>query len=326
MVSRNPVKLGYDEPLNLKFVNAERTLNVKLKHYVKESELLEFMPQVALSSWEKSPEVKFSDLQKAKTLRNVLTGKTLPAAKRFINFTWYFDHISMQEVTHILRQRGWTFVAQCSDTMSWRTRDILVPDAIMQSPDLYEDFKNAVYADFKVYAALADTREVNLMDARHVLPRAASTFYWVQCNMQDAMAFIYDRISVEFQPQLDNIMAYQMALQIEKAYPLATGIFDLDKVASYYPSMIYDHGRTYPPREKARKMIPDDVYENLDFAYDKVRNEYRGTNKPKQSAYEEVRDALFKEVEDIRIKNRMAIKKQYGVTLEELDNMPSYID
>ena len=201
----------------------------------------------------------------------------------------------------------------------------MVPDGIMNSPELYERFKKLANEAVNLYADALDTREVSLLDSRRALIRAMSTFYWVHNDFQSAQKFIYDRLSEEFQPQEDNVIAMQMALQIEKAYPLATGIFDLDRVDAFYLSMITDHGRTFQPRPLAKKRIPDEMLDELDFAYDKQRNEYRGTSKPDQSAFEKFKKNAIEELKDIENDNRKLVKDKYGIALDELDAMPSIV-
>lgn len=325
MVSKNPVYLGYDDPVNLKFENAIEALDIKLRSCTPEDELLDTVVRAVLSTWEEGPDTEISDIQKVRTLRNVFKGNTIPAAKRFINMTWSFNNISMQEVTHILRYQTWDFIAQCSDTISWRDKTVLVPDGIMNSPELYERFKKLANEAVNLYADALDTREVSLLDSRRALIRAMSTFYWVHNDFQSAQKFIYDRLSEEFQPQEDNVIAMQMALQIEKAYPLATCIFDLDRVDAFYLSMITDHGRTFQPRPLAKKRIPDEMLDELDFAYDKQRNEYRGTSKPDQSAFEKFKKNAIEELKDIENDNRKLVKDKYGIALDELDAMPSIV-
>jgi hypothetical protein len=87
MVSKNPVYLGYDDPVNLKFENAIEALDIKLRSCTPEDELLDTVVRAVLSTWEEGPDTEISDIQKVRTLRNVFKGNTIPAAKRFINMT-----------------------------------------------------------------------------------------------------------------------------------------------------------------------------------------------------------------------------------------------
>lgn len=314
--TKNPVNIHYDEPIAMLMLDSLDAIKVDLKYATPFEDLLNILPDAARSSWLETPDgyKDASEFDRLLELRRIFKGKTIPALKRYINLIWTFDGINMQVVTHLLRYQDWNFIAQCSDVANWRKRIATCPQAIASIPELYDRWKKNTVDAMQLYADAVDTRKIDILSARQIFPRNLTTFYWAHNNLQSCERFILDRSSIEYQPPEDNIVAFQMALAILKKYPVANGLFNIDKIAPYYKDLLETHNRTYRPREKADTFD----YGPDDFAYDKTRDEYIGDDEV--SLFLQKKQWYMDEIKKQEEINNQYLKEKFGYTNEELDN------
>src|SRR5690606_22859517 len=121
--------------------------------------------------------------------------------------------ISLQEVTHILRHRMATFSADCSGDKWWTHKDALVPNSIENSDEFYARYRKLVEDAKQLYCDMIDSKEISIMDARYILPRCLSTFYFMRIGLKDLIGFIKQRIDKQIQPETDNLIAYYMYIK-----------------------------------------------------------------------------------------------------------------
>lgn len=317
----NPIKfpqeIGFDKGTNTKFKNNLTSIKVKLIQSPSFEELLLNLPKWVKATWMESVNStdKMSIAERWAVAYDVFHGKTLPSAKETIQFVFEIDGISLQEVTHILRHRNASFSADCSADKWWSNKDCLIPYSIKNSPGKgleisNEDLKMLNYEDIpkddycsrykkltmlckELYSEMIDTREISILDARYILPRNLSTFYYMRMNLNDLINFLHQRIDRQIQPETDNIMAYQMYLELLRRYPVANGLIDIDEPARHYINTTRSGkcSNIYPPEENS------DLFEwnEKDFLYSKTRRFISGTNGGESMFYkflEEVREEI----------------------------------
>ena len=148
---------------------------------------------------------------------------------------------------------------------------------------------------------MIDSKKISIMDARYILPRCLETFYYVRMSLKDALHFIKQRIDKQIQPETDNIMAYQMYLEILKRYPVANGIIDI-----HAPSWFYIN--TARTGKATNLYFPDDDSDKFDwnehdFIYQCYRNEMNGTDYAPKNHFDELLHKVEEEIKAIEANN-----------------------
>lgn len=273
-----PQVIRFDEEPSTEFCNNLDSIKVQLLNAPSFEELKEYLPGFVKATWIDHPALldDMSSLDRDRIVRQVFFGKTLPTAQETIGFVWFIDGISIQEVTHILRYRGASFSADCSADKWWTHKRGLVPNAIEESPEFYARYMSLVEETKKLYCDMIDSREISILDARYILPRCLETFYYMRMNLKDTLHFINQRIDKQIQPETDNVIAYQMYLELLRNYPIANGLIDIHKPAMHYISQARsdDSSNIYPPDKDS------DIFEwnEKDFLYSKTRDKMNGTS------------------------------------------------
>jgi len=273
-----PQVIRFNEEPSTEFCNNLASIKVQLLNAPSIEELKEYLPGFVKATWIDHPALldDMSSLDRDRIVRQVFFGKTLPTAQETIGLVWFIDGISIQEVTHILRYRGASFSADCSADKWWTHKRGLVPNAIEESPEFYARYMSLVEETKKLYCDMIDSREISILDARYILPRCLETFYYMRMNLKDTLHFINQRIDKQIQPETDNVIAYQMYLELLRNYPIANGLIDIHKPAMHYISQARsdDSSNIYPPDKDS------DIFEwnEKDFLYSKTRNKMNGTS------------------------------------------------
>ena len=334
-----PQEIMFGKKESTKFKNNLDSISVKLIQGPSYKELLETLPKWVKATWMKGVDStdKLSAVQRWAVCYDVFHGKTLPSAKETINFVFQIDGISLQEVTHILRHRNASFSADCSADKWWTEKDCLVPYSIANSvgsskgfwddeldavsyDEIPNDNYNARYKKLtklckELYCDMIDTKEISILDARYILPRNLSTFYFMRMNLNDAINFIHQRIDRQIQPETDNVIAYQMYLEILRNYPFANEMIDLNEPARHYINTARSgkSSNIYPPEENS------DVFcwNIKDFIYGKVRDLVCGTGGGK-SYFSEYFKAVIATADHFEWINRRKCKSETGTKFEDM--------
>ena len=276
-VVKLPTGLGFDEPIKTEFHDHLDSIKTKLVSSPSLEELRNYIPDFCTATWAEQPFNKgsLSDYEKDKMIWMLFNGKLLPTAFETINCTFTIEGVDTQFVTHLIRHRAFSFSAQCTGDRSQRNDDAVVPHAIINSPEMYERYKKLVNDSKQLYADMVDTKEISVMDARHILPKCLSTFYWARGNIRDVMAFIKTRIDKQIQPTEDNVVAYYMWLELVRAYPMIVDCIDIHTPARYYISTARTGTGTnlYWPDEDSDEF----EYNENDFLYQSTRENLNGT-------------------------------------------------
>lgn len=273
--SELPMELMFGEKPETNFVNNLDAIKVKLINAPSFEELMGYLPEFIRATWNPTVDSlqNLSEVERLKLVKDVFFQKTLPTAMETIGFVWQLDGISIQEATHILRYRNASFSADCSADKFWHKRDALVPGAIQNCPEEYEEFKEAVNKCMESYMNLINTEKVSINDARMILPRCLDTFYYMRMSFSDTLHFIQQRKDTQMQPETDNVMSYQMYLALLEKYPILNGLVNFDEPNKQYLNVVEEHGRMYQPEEKNDKFDwhPDD------FMFKGTRKDMNGT-------------------------------------------------
>ena len=276
-VVKLPTGLGFNEPIKTEFHDHLDSIKTKLVSSPSLEELRNYIPDFCTATWAEQPFNKgsLSDYEKDKMIWMLFNGKLLPTAFETINCTFTIEGVDTQFVTHLIRHRAFSFSAQCTGDRSQRNDDAVVPHAIINSPEMYERYKQLVNDSKQLYADMVDTKEISVMDARHILPKCLSTFYWARGNIRDVMAFIKTRIDKQIQPTEDNVVAYYMWLELVRAYPMIVDCIDIHTPARDYISTARTGTGTnlYWPDEDSDEF----EYNENDFLYQSTRENLNGT-------------------------------------------------
>ena len=151
-----------------------------------------------------------------------------------LGFTFRLSGMSFQEVTHIIRHRAGTFAAQCTGDRDLRDDDAVIPEPVENSPEFLARWKKIVEDSKQLYADMTDSKVVSMMDARMILPKCMTSFYYMRLPLKELIGFIYQRQDVQIQPEADNIMALKMAVEVCKVIPEFTTVLDFNKPDMHY--------------------------------------------------------------------------------------------
>ena len=305
-VVKLPTGLGFDEQIKTEFHDHLDSIKTKLVSSPSLEELRNYIPDFCTATWAEQPFNKgsLSDYEKDKMIWMLFNGKLLPTAFETINCTFTIEGVDTQFVTHLIRHRAFSFSAQCTGDRSQRNDDAVVPHAIINSPEMYERYKQLVNDSKQLYADMVDTKEISVMDARHILPKCLSTFYWARGNIRDVMAFIKTRIDKQIQPTEDNVVAYYMWLELVRAYPMIVDCIDIHTPARYYISTARTGTGTnlYWPDEDSDEF----EYNENDFLYQSTRENLNGTEGGRNTFME-----IIKSIDEEIIKLRQQAHERY---------------
>lgn len=279
------------------FLNNLDSIKVELLNFPRIEDMNWFVPDFANATWNKHSHssTESGDYNASKYIKDSINGIVLPTLLETINLTFLIDGIDLTTVTHILRYRTASFSADCSADKLWNERPALVPSAVQNSDSIYEKYKIATEMCKQVYCDIINSKEISIMDARSILPRNLSTFYFMNISLKDVLHFLNQRIDKQIQPEVDNILAYKMYLEILKAYPFLHGIVDVRKPAYHFIKQANTTGATnlYWPDEDS------DIFEwnPESFVYQRLRNTLNGTNENAENHFEQLKLELWKEID-----------------------------
>ena len=233
-----PMDLKFDQPVTTVFRNNLRALNTELIDAPTTEQARNVAWHYVKATWADNPETITTDnvptAVKSKNLLDVLQFRALPTPMECLGFTFRLSGLSFQEVTHIIRHRAGSFAAQCTGDRDLRDDDAVIPESVENSPEYLERYQQIVHDAKQLYADMTDSKVVSMMDARMILPKCMTSFYYMRLNLKDLIGFVRQRQDVQIQPAADNILAAQMAIAACKAVPELTQVFNFDKPDFHY--------------------------------------------------------------------------------------------
>lgn len=318
-----PIAFSFDEKPSTVYKNNVEAIKVKLVGAPTLLQIARFLPDFVLATFAKEPlSEEFQELETfadeakaeekaAKYLYETMKGERLPTALETVQLTFCIDGISIQEATHIIRQRLASFSADCSGEKSWAEKDALVPSSIENSPEFYERWKQIVEDSKELYCDMINSKEISIMDARTILPRCLKTFYFMSMPLNVALAFIRQRVDKQIQPETDNVIAYQMLTELCKIYPFISKVIDIHQPAKYYVKTLRSGTNSimYAPDKDS------DIAEfnSSDIAYgERTRAEINGTDKKLAEQYRPF-IKILEETDKALEEARKYSEKYYGI-------------
>lgn len=318
-----PIAFSFDEKPSTVYKNNVEAIKVKLVGAPTLLQIAQFLPDFVLATFAKEPlSEEFQELETsadeanaeekaAKYLYETMKGERLPTALETVQLTFCIDGISIQEATHIIRQRLASFSADCSGEKSWAEKDALVPSSIENSPEFYERWKQIVEDSKELYCDMINSKEISIMDARTILPRCLKTFYFMSMPLNVALAFIRQRVDKQIQPETDNVIAYQMLTELCKIYPFISKVIDIHQPAKYYVKTLRSGTNSimYAPDKDS------DIAEfnSSDIAYgERTRAEINGTDKKLAEQYRPF-IKILEETDKALEEAREYSEKYYGI-------------
>ena len=233
-----PMDLKFDQEPSTKFINNLNALRVELVDSPTSSQARDVAWHYVKATWADEPDVvdpsTASDSIKSKNLLDVLQFRALPTPMECMGFTFRLSGLSFQEVTHIIRHRAGSFAAQCTGDRDLRDDPAVIPESVENSPEFLERWKTLVLESKKLYSDMTDSKVVSMMDARMILPKCLTSFYYMRLNLKDLIGFVRQRQDVQIQPAADNILAARMAIEACKAIPELTQVFNFDSQDRHY--------------------------------------------------------------------------------------------
>lgn len=228
-----PMVLKFGQEPKTNFLNNLDALNVVLVDHPTRQQAWNVAWHYVKATWADRPNIDpavgTTEQELSKNLEDVFGGRTLPAPMECLGFTFRLSGLSFQEVTHIIRHRAGTFAAQCTGDRDLRDDDVVIPEPVQNSPDFLRRWTKIVEESKELYAEMTDSKTVSMMDARMILPKCMTSFYYMRLSLKDLIGFIYQRKDVAIQPAADNILAVRMALEVCKIIPELTSVLDFDK-------------------------------------------------------------------------------------------------
>lgn len=233
-----PMVLKFGQEPKTTFLNNLDALKVELVDHPTRQQAWNVAWHYVKATWADRPDIDptagVSQQELSKNLEDVFGGRTLPAPMECLGFTFRLSGLSFQEVTHIIRHRAGTFAAQCTGDRDLRDDDVVVPEPVQNSPDFLRRWEKIVNESKELYAEMVDSKVVSMMDARLILPKCMTSFYYMRLSLKDLIGFIYQRMDTQIQPAADNLLASRMAVEVAKVIPEFTSVIDFNKPDMHY--------------------------------------------------------------------------------------------
>lgn len=280
-----PQAIRFGEKPTTKFLNNLEAMRVELINAPTIEQMINTVVPFAKATWADDAldyANNMSTLDKYQTVYDTFHFKYLPQSLENVDLTFYIRGIDLQTVTHILRYRKATFSAECSDKW-WTDKDALVPNSIQNSKEFYDRYKKVVEDAKQLYCDMVDSKEVPLMDARHIFPRCLETFYLMRVNFLDFLNIVKQRTDKQLQPEEDNYLVRLMYEEVIKKIPFAIHSADFHAPAMHFikTARLGKGNNFYIPEEDNDKF----EWNRADFVYDKKRTEMNGTDEGAENLY-----------------------------------------
>lgn len=285
--------IKYGETPTTQYKEQLSTIKVDLLSYPSVEELKSYIPEFCLATWEDIPGT-YTDKERSEAIVNLFGGKLLPTAFETIRLTFRVSGLDLIDVTHLIRHRTLSFSAQCTADRDMRHDACMVKGSILNHSSFFDRYTYLIDMAKELYSDMVDSKEVSILDARTILPRSLSSFYYVSGNIKDILQFIKTRIDEQIQPQSDNVIAMRMYQEICKVYPFLKGTINIGGVDKWYcDTMNSGHASNiYPPKFVNKTYCRDNNinYSSTHFIYDKPREKFNGSE-----YYLNIKDEVIKD-------------------------------
>lgn len=270
-------KTRFGEQPTTKYLNNLEAMKLTVVQAPTVEELRQYIPEFSLATWIPPSDCKeMTTAQRDECIWNAFHGYCLPTALETIRMTFCLEGIDLSTVTHILRYRTASFSAECSGDKWFTHNSVAVPGSIQNSDEFYERFKKINDEAKQLYVDMLNTKKISIQDARAILPRCVTTYYYMSMSIKDIIAFVRARIDRQIQPETDNYLAYLMWESVLERYPHAAGLINLHFHSPHYTKMARTAFVT-------NMYEPEPDYDNVEWneednIFHSRRNEMNGTN------------------------------------------------
>ncbi len=290
-----PIKLPMENrrntPIRGEIVNDLKHIKVKLVNHTRFDDLLRYIPGFVEMTWAENPmERTFSGKKAAECVLNMFKRKTLPTALETIRLDFLIDGLNIQDVTHLIRHRTFSFSSQCTGDRDLRAHYLTMPEAIENSPEFKGRYEKLMKECVQLYADMVDSDKISMMDARLCLPKCHDTAYYASCSLKDLLGFLNQRKDQQIQPSSDVVIAMLMYKEVCSVYPISClNLVDFDGKDNFYiMSAQQEHStRLYAPEPK------NDV-----FSWHPESNIYGSRRKHEVAGTAATELKVFKEIKD----------------------------
>lgn len=303
-------KIGGDISWKKEIVDDLSNIKVKILSAPTMDELRSYIPNWVMATWNKTAE-ELSNLDREtadKFIYRAMSGKFIPSVLSSININVLIDGTESHYGTHLYRHSRMSFAADCTGDKVLNDRPVAMPSAIVEA-GFQKEYEDIVEKSMDLYCKLLNRGDVHLQDARLVLPRNITTFYYVQMSLGDAIAFIRQRIDSQIQPKSDNVVAMKLLLELCKLYPFLTTIVKFDQQNRFY----VQESQTNFYSGWCKPEPQNDVfnYDENTFIYNKRRGELLGNK-----TYNEIVKSVGSELLGLEL----LAKFEYAHVYEDLEN------
>lgn len=287
------VNLKNGEVPETNYLNNLEAVNVRMLDCPTDKDLMAYIPEFASGTWEDTPKTDFTDKERSQVIDDLFAGYILPTALETIKMTFIIEGIDLVDVCHLIRHRTLSFSAQGTGDRDLRHDDVLVKPSILADKEYFERFTKIMELSKELYADITDDPDMPILDARTLMPRCTSNYYYVSGDLKAIMAFVGQRKDESIEPETMNIFAIKLWTEVVKRFPQLYHKIDL-RAPDYFAIETSKGGRSsnfYKPEPK------NDIYEyRLDwFMRDKMRQEMKGGQD-----YIKLRDKLLKEFDALK--------------------------
>ena len=287
-VNDRRVKLREIHNNKINYVNDLDAINVKILNYPSLASLKRYIPELVMATWNEN-EMEFSDsltdMDRLKFVIRTLQGKFIPTALRSINITFEIEGLSWHDVTHLIRSTGFSYAADCSGDKLMEGRTVGVPEFINEL-GLFNEYHEAIGNLMHIYDVAINSGKVHVQDARLMLPRTMTTFYYVTGGLDTCLRFINQRIDRQVQPKADNIIALKLAIELTKILPIMINVNQPNNFYIKESQTNFKSGWDWP-NDVNKKYIPEEYISEDKFVYGKTKRDELVGNKEFQYLWEE---------------------------------------
>jgi len=267
-------KLKWNEQPETQYLNQLDNIKVTILNAPTMDDLISYIPEFVMATWEDRPGQTEFDREESEDIIDLMfRGKTLPTALETVRVTFRVDGLDLIDVTHLIRHRVFSFSAQCTGDRDMRLDDCMVKPAIMGS-EYEKRYKRIVNEAKELYADMVDGQVVSIFDARTILPRSLSSFYYVSGNIKDIIGFIQTRKDEAIQPESDNVFAIRLYQELVKIYPVLKDIIKFGGKDEFWVKTAAAGHSTLCYQPKLNNEF--DGCEKLNYIYNKTRDDFPG--------------------------------------------------
>lgn len=272
--------IKYGKSPKTEFKEQLSNIKVDVLDYPSIDKLKSYIPEFCLATWEDIPG-DYTEEERNKAVLELFAGTLLPTAFETIRLTFRVSGMDLIDVTHLIRHRTLSFSAQCTADRDMREDDCVVKPSILENLNYKDRYETIVKLSKQLYVDMVDEGNVSILDARTILPRSLSSFYYVSGNIKDILQFIKTRIDEQIQPESDNIIALRMYEAICSVYPFLKGTINIGGIDYWYCNTINGPHSSNIYRPKKANMDYLD-FKGIDisttkFVYNRTRESFKGS-------------------------------------------------